>query len=114
MAFSKVIQYQSEANFLESEIGLITKTYTGEQAKAVERDDRKLILAGSIYPTNDADAKGIVFETVDVTYDEAVPISVIVAGRVFEERLPDTVDAAAKTALEALGIKFVTTPDTNF
>lgn len=51
--------------------------------------------------------KGLVFEDVDMTDDEKRPISVIVAGRVLEDRLPATVDTTAKTELQALGIVFV-------
>ena len=42
-----------------------------------------------------------------MTDDEKRPISVIVAGRVLEDRLPATVDTTAKTELQALGIVFV-------
>ena len=36
-------------------------------------------------PTNNASAKGIVFEDVDITDDEKKPISVIIAGRVIKQ-----------------------------
>ena len=67
-----------------------------------------------VYPTNGTDAKGIVFEDVDMTDDAKRPISVIVAGRVLEKRLPVTVDETAKTELTAQGIVFVTTTDPVF
>ena len=74
----------------------------------------KIIKAGSVYPTNATGAKGIVFEDVDMTDDTKRPISVIVAGRVLEKRLPATVDSTAKTELEKAGIVFVTTTDPEF
>ena len=58
--------------------------------------------------------KGIVFEDVDMTDDTKRPISVIVAGRVLEKRLPATVDSTAKTELEKAGIVFVTTTEPEF
>lgn len=67
-----------------------------------------------MYPTNGTGAKGIVFEDVDMTDDAKRPISVIVAGRVLEKRLPVTVDETAKTELTAQGIVFVTTTDPVF
>ena len=113
MAFSKVTSYESPVNFLESEIGLITKTYTGEQAKAVldSTTGRKLIKAGTVYPANDATAKGIVFETVDMTDDAKAPISLIVAGRIYENRLPATVQTAAKGVLPQIVLVQATAPN---
>ena len=49
-----------------------------------------------------------------MTDDAKRPISVIVAGRVLEKRLPVTVDTTAKTELEKAGIVFVTTTDPEF
>ena len=54
------------------------------------------------------------FEDVDMTDDAKRPISVIVAGRVLEKRLPVTVNETAKTELEKSGIVFVTTEDPVF
>ena len=50
----------------------------------------------------------------DMTDDTKRPISVIVAGRVLEKRLPVTVDTTAKTELEKAGIVFVVTEDPVF
>lgn len=112
MAFNKVTSYEADINFLESEIGLITKTYTFDQSKATTVDGRKLIKAGTPYPTNDASAIGIVFVTEDMTDDAKRPGSVMVAGRVYAERV--SVSSNAKTALEAKGIVFVTADEPSF
>lgn len=114
MAYNKIEKFESEKNFIESEIGLITKTMTGEQKNATVQDSKKLILGGSVFPTNATGAKGIVFETVDMTDDTARPISVIVSGRVYENRLPVTLNATAKSELEAQGITFLTAPEATF
>ena len=107
MAFMKIKQYESTPNILESEVGLVLKTYTADQTNAKAVNDRKIIKAGSVYPTNATGAKGIVFEDVDMTDDAKRPISVIVAGRVLKNRLPETVDTTAESELKALGIVFV-------
>ena len=112
MAFMKTKQYESTSNILESEVGLVLKTYTAEQTNAETVGTKKIIKAGSVYPTNATGA--IVFEDVDMTDDTKRPISVIVAGRVLEKRLPATVDSTAKTELEKAGIVFVTTTDPEF
>lgn len=114
MAFMKTKQYESTPNILESEVGLVLKTYTADATNAAAVNDKKIIKAGSVYPTNATRAKGIVFEDVDMTDDAKRPISVIVAGRVLEKRLPVTVDETAKTELTAQGIIFVTTTDPVF
>lgn len=110
MAFNKVTTYEAEVNFLESEVGLVLKTHTANATNAVldEVSGRKLIKAGSVYPANDSTAIGIVFQTEDMTNDAARPISVMEAGRVYENRLAVSVDSDAKEALEAKGIVFVT------
>lgn len=114
MAFMKTKQYESTPNILESEVGLVLKTYTADATNAAAVNDKKIIKAGSVYPTNETGAKGIVFEDVDMTDDAKRPISVIVAGRVLEKRLPVAVDETAKTELTAQGIIFVTTTDPVF
>lgn len=114
MAFMKTEQFESTPNILESEVGLVLKTYTAEQTNAEAVGTKKIIKAGSVYPKNATDAIGIVFEDVDMTDDAKRPISVIVAGRVLEKRLPAVVDTTAKTELEKAGIVFVTTTDPEF
>ena len=66
MAFMKTKQYESTPNILESEVGLVLKTYTADATNATAVNDKKIIKAGSVYPTNGNGAKGIVFEDVDM------------------------------------------------
>lgn len=114
MAFMYTESYESDKSFIASEIGLVTDTFNGEQSKAVAVDGKKYIKAGTVYPTNGAGAKGIVFETVDMTYDANRPISLITGGRIYENRLTDTLDATAKTELQAMGIVFLTAPEATY
>lgn len=93
-------------NFLESEIGLVTKTYEIPESMGVADGTRKIVPAGTPFPSNDASAVGILFTDADVT-DGPVAGSIMVAGRVLKERL--TVAEAAVTALT--DIKFVVGPD---
>lgn len=69
----------------------------------------KYVPMGTIYPSNDANAEGIVYEDVDVTTGN-MPGSVVLRGTVYTDRLPVAPAAAAKTALEGKGFKFVTEP----
>lgn len=70
-------------------------------------DGSKYVKMGTIFPSNDANAIGIVYEDVDVSTG-AMPGSVVTKGEVIEARLHTAPASAAKTALAALGIKFVT------
>lgn len=106
MAFMKTEKLYSGNNILASEIGLVQKTRQGTQAMATEEDGYLIIKAGTVFPANDATAEGVVFEDVDMTNDEKRPISVIVAGRVIEDRLPVELADEAKTALAANGLFF--------
>lgn len=69
----------------------------------------KYVPMGTVYPSNDANAEGIVYEDVDVTTGN-MPGSVVLSGTVYTNRLPVTLATAAKTALEGKGFKFITEP----
>lgn len=75
------------------------------QAKTAENGG-KYVPMGAIYPANDANATGIVYEDVDVSTGN-MPGSVVTGGVVYLDRLPTVPESAAKTALEGLGIKFI-------
>ena len=107
MAFMKTKQYESTPNFLASEVGLVLKTCTANQADAETIDDKKIIKAGTFYPK---DAKttndfcGIVFEDVDMTDDETRPISVVYSGHVLYYRLPEELSETEKNILLMHGV----------
>ena len=108
---SRIATYSTDkkVNFLESQVGLVTKTYT-VSATGVKADEwgNKIVPAGTVLPRNDATAKGILFEDVDVTMGDHEG-ALIVLGRIYSDCLADTLNAQAKTALEGIGIKFFTT-----
>lgn len=61
-------------------------------------DGKKTLKAGTIYPANDATAQGVIFSDVDLDKGDQ-PASLIVAGFILEDRLPEAPASAAKTAL---------------
>lgn len=69
----------------------------------------KYVPMGTVYPSNDSSAEGIVYEDVDVTTGD-MPGSVVTKGEIYEDRLPETIDGDAKTALEDKGFIFKTAP----
>lgn len=83
------------------------KTRQVSQAGATTgADGSKYVKMGTIYPSNDANAVGIVYEDVDVTTSD-MPGSVVLSGKVYEDRLPVALATAAKTALAGKGFTFI-------
>lgn len=71
-------------------------------------DGTKIVPAGAVIPSNDGNAKGLLYEDVEVTTG-AMPGSLVTRGKVYESRLPASVQSAAKAVLT--GIVFATLPD---
>ena len=68
-------------------------------------DGCKYVPAGAVIPSNDGNAKGILYEDVDVTTG-AMPGSLVTEGVVYEDRLPAAIESAAEAVLP--GIKVIT------
>lgn len=67
-------------------------------ANVKEVEGRKIIKAGTIWPTNDANAQGVILNDVDVT-DGAANAALLFEGSIKASKLPAQPNAAAKTAL---------------
>lgn len=72
----------------------------------VTRNNRTIVPAGAVIPSNDGNAKGILYEDIDVT-DGAAEGSVVTEGTVYEDRLPAAIESAAEAVLT--GITVITT-----
>ena len=98
--YFKKVEGLGRVEFISRNSNFSAKTY-GVLAAGVAAgpDGRKVVKAGTILPANDAAAKGILVEDVDVTEGNQ-PGSLMDAGYVYEARLPVKPDAAAKTALK--------------
>lgn len=79
-----------------------------DHSQAITRDSRKVVPAGAVIPANDATAKGILYEDIDVTNGDA-PGSVVVEGTIYADLLPAEIAVAAVSALT--GIKAQATHD---
>lgn len=79
------------------------KTYQMAQAGATTAaDGSKYVKMGTVYPSNDASAIGIVYEDVDVTSGD-MPGSVVTKGVVYEDRLPEAVDTYSSATVPTGG-----------
>ena len=113
MAYTTTKSTTTTPNILASAVGLVTKTVQVDSTGIVADEyGYKTVKAGTIYPANDSTAQGIIFENVDVTHYEHTA-SLIVAGRIIEDRLPEELTEEAKTALNASGIVFTVEAETD-
>lgn len=107
MSFTTYQKGTYHPNWLESEVGLVLKTYQIAQSKGVDDGyGHKIVKSGTPYPDDSGSAVGIVFEDVDVTSGDK-PGSVMVAGRVLDAKLSIT---GSKSTLSGKGFTFVDTP----
>ena len=81
----------------------------GQSMATTESNGTKYVKAGTPYPSNDSSAQGFIYDDTDVT-SGTMPASVVFSGVVYSDALPVTISGGAKTALEATGFKFETTP----
>lgn len=92
-----------DINFLASATVTSFTEQISDVGVAADANGRKIVKAGTVWPANDATAKGLVYADVDVT-EGPQPGAVLYEAWVIEERLPELVDALAKPELS--GIKF--------
>lgn len=103
MPYVRGIKNYNRVNFLaSSDLQSFTTVVSDVGVTAV--DGKKIVKAGTILPANDATAKGILYNDVDVTYGPQ-PGALIVEGYILEARLPVAPVAAAKTALTKITFK---------
>ena len=84
-----------------------TVTVSASHAQVVTlADGSKYVPAGAVIPSNDGNAKGILYEDVDVTKG-AMPGSIVTRGVVYEDKLPAAIESTAEAVLP--GIQVITT-----
>lgn len=66
----------------------------------------KIVPAGAVIPSNDGNAKGILYEDVEVTTGN-MPGSLVTRGTVYEDKLPAAIESTAEAVLP--GIRVITT-----
>lgn len=82
-------------------------TIPANHGQRVTRDDGRIVVpAGAVIPSNDGNAKGILFEDIDVT-EGAKMGSVVTEGIVYEDKLPAAIESTAEAVLS--GITVITT-----
>lgn len=97
MPYVRGEQNYKRVNFLASSKVQSFTTIVSD-AGVSEVDGQKIVKAGTILPKNDATAKGILYNDVDVTHGPQ-PGALIVEGYILQERLPVAPTAEAKAAM---------------
>lgn len=86
-----------------------TAQIAANHAQAVTLPDgSKIVPMGAVIPANDATAKGILYEDIEVTTGN-MPGSIVTKGTIYSDRLPAAVAAAAQSALKDITFKTVPT-----
>lgn len=106
MSFIRYKSGWTRPNFLASEIGIRTKTRQIPQSMGTAVDCDKVAKAGTVFPSNDGSAQGILFEDVHVTSGD-MPGAVMTAGEVYVDQLPASPSAEAQAAMEKTGLVFL-------
>ncbi|WP_312694110.1 hypothetical protein [Caproiciproducens sp.] len=96
--------YSKMPQFLASEVGMRTVTRQIPESMGIQDGCKKIVPAGTVFPVNGSTAEGVLFEPVDVTHGDHEG-AVIVAGYLYENRLPVAPVAAAKTAMKNLNFE---------
>ena len=85
-----------------------TVEVSASHAQAVTIGDKKIVPAGAVIPSNDGNAKGILYEDVEVTTGN-MPGSLVTRGVVYEDRLPAAIESTAEAVLPDIRV-ITTTP----
>lgn len=80
-----------------------TALISPDHAQKVTRGHSVIVPAGAVIPANDATAKGILYEDIDVTYGEQLG-SIVTNGTIYGDRLPAALANAAATALKGIRV----------
>lgn len=78
-----------------------SETFAKDHALSATINGRKIVRAGTIFPSNDANAVGIVLNDLDVTNGDQTG-AIVVHGFIATAKLPALPSANAKTALKAI------------
>ena len=101
MPYVKGVTNYNRINFLASSKVQSFTTTVSDVGVTADANGKKIVKAGTILPANDATAKGILYNDVDVTHGPQ-PGSLIVEAYILEARLHTAPADEAKTALKEI------------
>lgn len=94
--------FNPKPNWLASTDGIRVITYMLKSSDfTADSNGKKIVKSGQVIPSNDTNAKGLLYSLTDVDVtDGDQTVALMIGGRVIESRLPDTISSNAKTALK--------------
>ncbi|SUB57713.1 hypothetical protein [Peptoniphilus lacrimalis] len=91
----KNIAYDGKNSVLAFADPYVAVTVTLKKGSGQDVSGRNIVKAGSVYPKNDATAKGIIPFDIDVT-DGDMEVPLLIEGYVYKDKLPEAISAEAK------------------
>ncbi|GJM72996.1 hypothetical protein HMSSN036_52120 [Paenibacillus macerans] len=104
MPYVNPISKYERINFLASSKFQSFTCLVSDVGVTADSNGKKIVKSGTIFPANDATAKGILLNDVDVTSGPQ-PGALLVEGYILEKRLPTAPSEEAKTALKEIKFK---------
>lgn len=92
---SKNLSFEAKTNILAYADPYVAMTVTLKKGSGKEVAGRNIVKAGTVYPKNDATAKGIILYDIDVTESD-MEAPLLIEGYVYEDKLPEAINAEAK------------------
>ncbi|MDY3902444.1 hypothetical protein [Peptoniphilus sp.] len=91
----KNIAYDGKNSVLAFADPYVAVTVTLKKGSGKDISERSIVKAGTVYPKNDATAKGIIPFDIDVT-DGDMEAPLLIEGYVYKDKLPEAINAEAK------------------
>lgn len=102
--FTKSYNIGGRAEWIARPELFATRTAEIPQSMGKDENGKKIVKSGTVFPSNDGKAEGIVVNDIDVT-NGPTPGAILTHGYVIESRLPEQVAAEAKTALKLISFE---------
>lgn len=98
---SKKINLLGESNVLAFAQPLVTVSATLTQGTGEEVQGRKIVKAGTVIPSNDSKAIGILLSDADTTNGD-VEVAVAIEGYFYKDKLPKPIASEAQAVLKEI------------